>query len=151
MIVFRATSIQHKDKLDGVGAKTKGGRWNREGLAVNYTSDSKATVRDELRGRVDPKYSDYVWVEIEVSDDLPITKITREMLAGLPWDMDVYDSDDCPSQKIGSEILESNEIAILQVPSARSEGDNYLLNPNYPDFDKYVKIVSDDKPFDWED
>ena len=55
MIVFRATSIRHKDKLDGVGAKTKGGRWNREGLAVNYTSDSKATVRDELRGRVDPK------------------------------------------------------------------------------------------------
>lgn len=150
MIVVRSSRPKYRDKLDGEGAIKRGGRWNLQGIAVIYTADSEQTIREELKGRdFDPIKAGYMFFKIEVSDELPILEITREMLEGTNWDLDNYESEDCPTQQIGSEFLESNEYGIIKVPSARSEGDNYLLNPNYPDFESFINVLPEDKPFSW--
>lgn len=141
MIVLRACSPRHKDKLDGMGAKKVGGRWNREGLPVNYTSDTKDTIRAELKNRGrDPEKLGHRFVQIEISDNLEILELTREMLEGSKWDLDDYEKDECPAQAIGSEILDANQYAVVKVPSVRSKGFNYLLNQTILNLKRMLRL-----------
>ena len=49
MIVYRIAKAKHIKDLSGIGAKLHGGRWNHKGIAMIYTSESRALATLEYR------------------------------------------------------------------------------------------------------
>jgi RES domain-containing protein len=130
--------------FDGEGARLAGGRWNRRGTAVIYTSSALSLAVLEyfvnLSSRVTPP--DLVVVTAEVPDDLEITTVR---IAGLPRSWRKYPAPEALAE-LGSRWAQENRTPILGVPSAVvPQETNYLLNPAHPDFKKIA--VGKPEPF----
>ena len=143
MIVYRTCREKRKSDLSGVGAMIAGGRWNKKGIKVVYASESKDVAKKELQrgptGKLIPP--GYVYVHIEIPDDIDILEVTREMLSDVVWDKTPYAG--LASQIIGSELLSENQYAVIKVPSVVNDTDyNLLINPNHPDVKK-ITIIKD--------
>ena len=115
--------------LDGAGARQAGGRWNRVGQAIVYTSENLALAVLEIIVHLDLPIeeipADYVSIEIEVPDD-----VTYERLEQLP-------SSASAMLELGTRWYQAAETAALLVPSVIvPEENNLLLNPAHPDFAK---------------
>jgi RES domain-containing protein len=113
--------------LDGFGAHLYGGRWNRAGLAMVYTSEhlSLAVLEVLVHLEVDPEDfpDDYVKIPIEV----PLS-ITLDTIERLPGDLD-------ETKDLGSQWFRSGKTVGLLVPSVVvHEERNLLLNPEHRDF-----------------
>lgn len=135
IISYRIVKEKHAHSaFSGEGARLYGGRWNSQGVAVVYTSDSLALCCLEVFVNL-PSYEllkDFVYFKLffdekfvrgaDLQDgwnDRPISKVSQEI--GDNW------------------ILERNS-AILRVPSVIiPEGNNYLINFNYQDSNQ-IKI-----------
>jgi RES domain-containing protein len=115
--------------LDGTGARLYGGRWNRTGQAVVYTSQNlslavlEVIVHLELAPELFPP--DYVKIEIDVPDEVAIERVgvvPRTATATL---------------ELGARWYARGGTAGLLVPSVIvAEEHNLLLNPGHPDFAK---------------
>ena len=124
--------------LDGLGAHRYGGRWNRPGQAVVYTSQNlslallEIVVHLELQAERLPP--DYVKIEIEVPDEVACERIER-----LPEkSLEMVD--------LGARWYASATTVGLVVPSVIvAEENNLLLNPAHPDFSR-LRIASP-RPF----
>src|SRR5690349_20226228 len=85
MIVYRLSKGQYHADLSGKGAELYGGRWNSKGVALLYTSQSRALAFAEvavhLPVRIVPK--DYYLVSISFTDTIKILEIAE---ADLPND-----------------------------------------------------------------
>lgn len=138
MILWR---LAHKDyiKLDGIGAKIGGGRWNSPGRPVVYTSShlSLAVLELMVHLEVDAEDipDDYVSIEIETPDNIYIKKMRKKI--------DIHDTD--ATQAYGDEWIKSAKAQGLEVKSVViSQETNILLNPNHADMNavKIKKIKS---------
>ena len=136
MIVWR---LAHKDyaKLDGIGAKRKGGRWNSPGHAVVYASSHLSLAALELLVHLEVDIEDipddYVSIKIDVPDSLPVTTTRAKP------DLDDQDS----SRTIGDKWVKANKTPCLQVASVViPQEQNILINPNH---DEMVKIKTTKK------
>jgi RES domain-containing protein len=127
------TPSYEADDLSGAGAKATGGRWNAQGFAVVYASESRALACLETvvhlnagglplnRYLVAITISDDLWTaaQIETADSLPVG-----------WDAEPAGR---ASVGFGTEWLRSGKSALLIVPSVIvAEETNILVNPSHP-------------------
>lgn len=122
------------DDMAGTGAEKTGGRWNRVGTPVVYSSISRALACLETVVHLNSgglPFNRYL-VQIDVPD--PIwTAAERQTSASLPvgWDAEPAG---LVSIQFGEDWLASRRSAILIVPSVIvGEEFNALINPSHPD------------------
>lgn len=128
MIVYRLSKGAYRLDLSGKGAELYGGRWNSKGMAMLYTSGSRALAFAEVAVHIPvsivPK--DYFLISIVIPDAAGIIELTA---ADMPadWRSNPHSNS---TQKIGDQfILEAKDL-VLKVPSAVVPGDfNFLINP----------------------
>ena len=130
MIVWRIAREPFQ-ALDGEGARSNGGRWNSEGMALVYASSTLALAALEYLVHIDPEDlpADLVAMQIDVPDDLPGKRI---LVSDLPRDWNgAPDHPEC--QRLGDAWLRESSTLYLRVPSAIiPEEENILLNPAHP-------------------
>ena len=148
MIVFRLSKLKFANDLSGKGAEKSGGRWNSQGTALVYTSESRALCTTEIAVHT-PLGNlpfDYQLISIEISDDIQIKELAAGELSG-SWNSIPHSHS---TQEIGDKFVAEGKFLILKVPSVVVPGDyNYLLNPSHPEFYK-VKIISI-QPFNFDE
>jgi len=148
MIVFRLSKSKYAGDLSGKGAEKSGGRWNSKGIALVYTSASRALCTTEIAVHT-PLGNlplDYRLITIEIPDDIQQKETVASELAN--------DWNSIPpsysTREIGDKFVAERKYLVLKVPSVVVPGDyNYLLNPNHPEFDK-IKIMSIE-PFNFDE
>lgn len=129
---WRITPARYQDAaFNGEGAKEYGGRFNRVGTPMVYTSESLALATLELLTKINsrsraagrvclPVRFDEAQVLVRDEDDLPEG-----------WDARPYGP---ASQKIGDAWVCSQASLVLRVPSIVVPREyNYLINPRHPD------------------
>ena len=119
--------------FDGEGSRIAGGRWNRRGTAVVYTSATLSLAVLEyfvnLPRAAAPQ--DLVAVSAEVPADLAVTSVEE---SSLPRGWRRYPAPEALAD-IGTRWVEERATPILAVPSAVVPHEkNYLLNPAHPSF-----------------
>jgi RES domain-containing protein len=127
------TSTYEADDLSGIGAKSTGGRWNAAGMAVVYTSQTRALACLETVVHLNAgglPLNRYL-VEVTIPDDA-WASARMTPLASLPvgWDAEPAGR---ASIEFGTNWLCSGTSALLVVPSVIvPEEFNVLINPRHP-------------------
>lgn len=128
--------------LKGIGAaKTEGYRWNSLDTYIVYTSATRSLATMEVSVHLDLNEdlpTDRHYVEIEIPDSIEILELEIDDLPD-NWDSQPPSLN---TQVIGDSFVESNEFAVLKVPSSIVPPEyNYLINPKHADASK-IKVVS---------
>ncbi len=124
------------------------GRWNRRGMWVVYTSETVALTKLEALANSGSRLpSNRYLITIEIDDKAPVVEISQEELPD-DWYSIPY------RKKLSNyiqQIIDSRMYVAAIVPSIQSPKEkNILLFPDYPKFDKYVKLVeSEPELFDF--
>ncbi len=81
MIVYRLSKSKYSADLSGKGAEKAGGRWNSKGVAMVYTSASRALCTAEVSVHVPLGIVpvDYELVSIEIPDD-SVTEVRHQRI-----------------------------------------------------------------------
>ncbi len=143
MIVYRIAKEIYLNDISGTGAKLYGGRWNKEGLALLYTSQTLSLavlelLANQVRRLVDDTYG---YIAIEIPDSYPPVILDESDLPP-DWRQNQYSEF---TINTGSTWINSQESVAMAVPSAvLSQENNILINPSHPSFKK-VKILSKGK------
>lgn len=137
MIVYRITSKKHAGDVLGTGAAIYGGRWNKKGTPVLYTSESKALALLEIIVHTPPMLVPNLDLLVLEIPNNSITKLKEEQLPK-NWM-------DYPAPTILSEIAEKwvqkAETIALKVPSCIiHSAHNYILNCRHQAYNK-VKLL----------
>ena len=129
----------------GEGAAKVGGRWNSRGVAVVYTSGTKALAALENLVHLNPPVLfKYVGIRIEFEESL----VTRVALTDLPADWRV-EPPPASTKQFGDAWVRTGGSAILALPSVIISGEpNFLLNPAHADFNKIVRGTPEAFAFD---
>jgi RES domain-containing protein len=146
MIVYRLSAEKYKKDLSGTGAEKAGGRWNSKGMAMLYTSESRALCTTEIavHTALGNMPDGYHLITIE----LPDTAIFEIDAANLPADWKSIPHANS-TQLIGDDFLRNAQFLIMKAPSVVVPGDfNYLVNPAHPLFKK-VKLLKTE-PFEFD-
>lgn len=130
MQVFRLAGAAHAHDLTGAGTRLAGGRWNRRGTAVLYTSSSRALAILEVLVHIPVSFipNDYRMLTIHIPED----SLVSLPIESLPpyWD-ELTPPADLKSFTDG--WLTEGRFLVMKVPSAIVVGEfNYLINPNHP-------------------
>lgn len=132
MVVWRLTLSKHAAP-DGEGARRHGGRWNRPGTRVVYTSStlSLALLEQLVHFDSDIIPDSLVSLQATIPESLKIETV-------LPSELPVNWRDTIipvPLQERGTSWASACKSPILQVPSVVIDNEwNYVLNPSHPDF-----------------
>lgn len=123
--------------FDGEGAYLYGGRWSSTGTRLAYSSEHQSLAMLEYFVHLDADESppDLVLATAEIPDDLPKKRVRAEEF---PSDWRRFPA---PAElaRWGDEFVQRGECAALIVPSALAPHENnWLLNPQHPEFRKIV-------------
>jgi RES domain-containing protein len=132
---WRITRAEYAaDAFTGEGAAKVGGRWNSRGVAVVYTSGTRALAALETLVHLNPPMVfKYKIIRLEFASEL-----VRHIQSKLPSDWRVLPAPDS-TRRLGDAWVREARSAILAVPSIIIPDEtNYLLNPAHPDFKKIV-------------
>jgi RES domain-containing protein len=132
LIVWRLVTARFaKSAFSGEGARLYGGRWNRKGIPLVYTSASQSLAMLEMLVQDEPRRARYAVIDAHI----PIgVKIERIEAGDLPRDWRELAARR-KLQAIGTRWALGQSAAVLAVPSAVVPSEsNYLLNPLHPDF-----------------
>lgn len=115
-----------------------GGRWTPKGVKAVYTSSSLALAALELLVHLAKEDIGTVFAAIsaDIPDDLQIDTIALDHL------LENWRDTPAPAalSAIGQKWLQASQAAVLCVPSAViTVENNFLLNPEHPDFER-IKI-----------
>jgi RES domain-containing protein len=119
--------------FDGEGARLAGGRWNRKGTPIVYTSATLSLAAQELFVHLDPDEipSGLLAISAEIPDQMQVKTLSP---ADLPAVWRQYPAPESLAA-IGTAWAESLQTVVLGVPSSVIPQErNYLLNPRHPDF-----------------
>lgn len=139
-VVYRLVASHYAhNAFDGYGAKVSGGRWNTEGVAVAYGSDSVSLAALEILVHTHhpAMLANYLLCSVELPDQSVL--ILEE--DSLPPD---WQSDPVPesTQRIGDGWVAGKASLALTVPSTIIPMQrNYLINPEHPDYAALVRRV----------
>ena len=117
--------------FDGEGARLYGGRWNRPGTRLVYTSGDAALAVIEFFVHLEPVDApdDLVLITADIPDSVAIEEGPQ-----LRGNWRVYPAPERLA-RIGNDWATRNAAAVLSVRSAIIPvARNYLLNPRHPDF-----------------
>ena len=126
------------DDLSGEGAKKSGGRWNKKGTPVLYTSESIALACLETLVHINAQGLPLTRYLVRI--DIPtrvwnLAKRLNPKTAGAGWD--ALPAGTASIEK-GQKWLQSNASALLFVPSVViPQANNVLINPMHPD----IKLI----------
>jgi RES domain-containing protein len=129
MIVYRLSKSKYSADLSGKGAEKAGGRWNSKGVAMVYTSISRALCTAEVAVHVPLGIvpADYELVTIDIPDD----SVTEADIKDLPFDWRSFPHSDS-TQKLGNRFIREGKFLALKVPSVVVQGEyNFLINPKH--------------------
>ncbi len=140
MLLFRIAKKEYIRDLSGSGARLYGGRWNRKGVSIIYTSETRALSTLEYLVHVDftnlpPGLS---IAALKVPDELSPVEIDHLVLPEnwRKWPPPGELAD------IGNEWALSGESLLLRVPSAVVDNEfNVLINATHPDI-RSVTIIN---------
>jgi len=137
MQVFRLTKCFYARDLSGTGAAMAGGRWNKKGRAVVYTSENTALALLETVVNIPPMLQpDLQLITLEIPED----KIQIIDKAQLPDNWYHYPSPRS-LKELADSFYQNLEILGIKVPSSVVHNQsNLILNPQSPHF-KEVKII----------
>jgi RES domain-containing protein len=131
MLVYRLTDKKHSRDLSGTGASMYGGRWNKRGTPVLYTSESEAVALLEIIVHTPPMLvPDPDLLILEIPDD----SITAIDINNLPTNWADYPA---PSilVEIGVDWVYEGKTLALKIPSCIIHSHyNYVINCQHPDF-----------------
>jgi RES domain-containing protein len=129
---YRIVKARHaRTAFSGEGARLAGGRWNRPGETVAYTSASLALAAIETFIHLgdDSLHIRFLYFKIEIPDAVGVQHCVRPPPN---WRAEPPQEE---SMRYGSAWLRANRMAVLEVPSAIVPSEkNYLLNPRHADF-----------------
>ena len=130
MIVYRLSRGKYHLDLSGKGAELYGGRWNSKGVAMLYTSQSRALAFAEVAIHMPvgivPK--DYFLISVNIPASASIQQLASSAIP-TDWRSNPHSNS---TQKIGDQFIVEAKFLILQVPSAVVPGDfNFLINPSH--------------------
>lgn len=142
MIVHRIAKWQYLEDITGTGARLYGGRWNREGYPLLYTSSNLSLAVLELLANNVRKLIDdtYGYISIEIPD-LNIAILNTSDL-NTDWRNAPYSEQ---TINMGTDWIKGGSSLALSVPSAAlKQEQNLLINPIHPEF-SLIKIVEKKK------
>ncbi len=137
MQVYRITSSTYASDISGTGAAMYGGRWNKKGMPVLYTGESKEIALLETLVNTPPMLIPKLDIlTLEIPDEY-----TEFTIDSLP-----YNWSDYPSPTIlavlASEWAKECKTIVLKVPSCIiHSSSNYILNCRHPLYHEKVCIV----------
>ena len=146
MVVWRLTLRKH-GAPDGEGASRYGGRWNKPGTPVVYTSGSLSLAALEYLVHVDSDTlpDGLVSIRATIPDSLQIETIDVSNLPG-DWKDKIIP---VSLQELGTSWASKGKCPVLKVPSVVIEHEwNYVLNPLHQDFSKIAWDTSIGFAFD---
>lgn len=139
MLLYRISKTAYTRDLTGIGPKLYGGRWNRRGVPVIYTSESRslATVEYLVHLSFTHAPEDLSIATLDVPDGAGAEAVRTRSLPkrwrDTPAPPELAD--------IGSEWARSGRSLLLRVPSAVVEHEyNVLINPAHREM-RRVKLV----------
>ena len=120
------------DDLTGKGAELTGGRWNRKGTPLIYTSQSVALACLETLVHLgDPLPLNRYLVQIEVPQSVWDARTRLDGATHVGWDAEPAG---LVSLDWGTKWVQSLQSLVAEVPSiVVREESNLLLNPRHPD------------------
>jgi RES domain-containing protein len=130
---WRITRAEYAaEAFTGEGAAKTGGRWNSRGVAVVYTSATRALAALETLVHLNPPMTfKYRIIRIEFAGEL-----VRHVHSKLPSDWRDQPAPDS-TRRLGDVWARERRSAILAVPSIIIPDEtNYVINPAHPDFKK---------------
>lgn len=117
----------------GEGARLYGGRWNRKGVPLVYTSCTQSLAMLEMLVQDDPPRARYVIIQATIPRGGKIERVALESLSADWRELAARQQ----LQAIGTAWAKRLSSAVLAVPSAVIPAEsNYLLNPLHPAFAK---------------
>jgi len=132
MILYRIAKNEYIRDLNGTGARRYGGRWNKPGIPVLYTSEARSLALLELIVHFNSAAAiklGYSFLSIEV-DEQAIHHLPEDLQPNLLTQMNTLEL-----SKITEEYFYPKNTLALKVPSMLVPSEyNYLLNPAHPDY-----------------
>jgi RES domain-containing protein len=138
MIVYRITGRKFANDINGTGAASFGGRWNKKGTPVLYTGESKEIALLETIVHIPPLLvPDLAILTLEIPDH----SISTFEVKDLPLNWSVYPAPTILAY-LGEDWVKSGSSIALKVPSCVIHSAfNYILNCRHPDYLSSVKII----------
>ncbi len=148
MTVYRIAKTKRIRNLSGIGARIHGGRWNRKGIGILYTSESRAlaTVEYIVHVPLSIAPTDLSIASLEIpAHIIPKVISTSELPAN--WYNYPGLSD---LAEVGTNWVLANNSLLLRVPSAVIKHEfNILINPSHPDMSHVT--ISDVEEFTFDE
>lgn len=135
MEVYRIAKTRHIKDLTGTGARMAGGRWNKKGTAILYTSESRSLAAMEFLVHVPLSLlpANLSIASIDIPDFMRLDKISTDDLPDGWWEYPALSK----LAELGTDWARSNASLLLRVPSAVVQGEfNILINPLHPDMSR---------------
>ena len=135
--IWRITTRRFADQaFYGEGARLYGGRWNRPGRSVVYTTESRALALLEMLVQDEPLRAHYVLIPAYLPETVSM-EILDATLLPKEWRSHAGRA---VLQSLGGEWLQELRTCVLAVPSSVIPAElNFLVNPLHPDF-KYISL-----------
>jgi hypothetical protein len=126
MFVYRIVKSKARtNDLSGTGAFRVGGRWNSRGTYMLYTSENSSLAYLETLVHFDEV--DYAPFYILKENEYPSTWMQLELLE---------------NKRLGDRLMNEKKFLGIKVRSAINNFEfNYLLNPLFPRFYDFVKVI----------
>ena len=140
MIAYRICKSQYSGDISGLGAKMFGGRWNRPGVAVLYTSSARSLAILELLVHFNAREAlnnDFVIMEISFPDE-SIVPLDSNLLP-----KDGFIMNDSRFWDLTERYFFQLNTLVLKVPSmVVTEEFNYIINMIFKKSFLTVSIIS---------
>jgi len=134
LAVWRLVTARFAESaFTGEGARLYGGRWNRKGVPLVYTSCTQSLAMLEMLVQDDPLRARYVMIRATIPRGVKIERVALEILPADWRELAARER----LQAIGTAWAKQLSSAVLAVPSAVIPAESiYLLNPLHRAFAK---------------
>jgi RES domain-containing protein len=144
MVVYRISKMKERAQdLSGKGAFLFGGRWNSEGTFMLYTSLNASLAMLEVLVHADEsEIPPQMFIShIEIDGDAPMYQFPDKELPN-NW----REPGNLHLKMLGDRMVSENKFIGFQARSAVLPSEwNILLNPQFPDYSKHVRIQKVDR------